>query len=300
MSSFAPPELPGPGRTHPNGQAFRTLWRSDPGLIVEVRKKVVRMRTHEHVHDPVAGIPTQETRPGGGHDPDPPRDRGLTIAVVIATVTAMVLVVITGAAMIDQRNQIADRDAAVAAALVQRDRAQASVVALTQRIEVLQAQAATAATGKQALTRRLAAAQAQLQRMLGPALPDGEYLGALIAVGADQDPPRLLIDVEQWFTDDAATQAAIDDGTLQPGAGFVPNGYYIRNVDPRWRMLPVASDAPVSLVTYPFGSIEEPLVVGFVRFDDMFERDAHSVRAFPYWITVRDGEVIAIDQQYIP
>ena len=66
---------------------------------------------------------------------------------MIATVTAMVLVAITGAAMIDQRNQIEDRDAAVAAALVQRDRAQASVVALTQRIEVLQAQAATAATG---------------------------------------------------------------------------------------------------------------------------------------------------------
>jgi hypothetical protein len=103
--------------------------RSDPGLIVEVRKKVVRMRTHEPVHDPVAGIPTQETRPGGGRDPDPPRGRGLTIAVVIATVTAMVLVAITGAAMIDQRNQIEDRDAAVAAALVQRDRPQASVVA---------------------------------------------------------------------------------------------------------------------------------------------------------------------------
>ena len=175
MSSFARPGLPGPGRTHPKGQAFRTLWRSDPGLIVEVRKKVVRMRTHEHVHDPVAGLATQGARRGGGHDPDPPRGRGLTIAVVIATVTAMVLVAITGAAMIDQRNQIADRDAAIAAALVQRDRAQASVVALTQRIEVLQAQAATAATGKQALTRRLAAAQAQLQRMLGPALPDGKY-----------------------------------------------------------------------------------------------------------------------------
>ena len=53
------------------------------------------------------------------------------------------------------------------------------MVALTQRIEALQAQVATAATGKQALTRRLAAAHAQLQRMLGPALPDGKYIGAL-------------------------------------------------------------------------------------------------------------------------
>lgn len=258
------------------------------------------MRTLEHTHDAVVGIPPQETRPGGRDDPDPPRGRSLTIAVVVATVTAMVLVVITGAAMIDQRNQIEDRDAAVAAALVQRDRAQASVVTLTQRIEVLQAKAATAATGKQALTRRLGAAQARLEQMLGPALSDGRYIGALTAVGADQDPPRLVIDVEQWFTDDAATQAAIDDGALPPGAGFVPNGYYIRNVDPRWRMLPVASDASVSLVTYPLGSIDEPLVVGFARFDGMFERDAHSIRAFPYWITVQDGEVVAIDQQYIP
>ena len=66
----------------------------------------------------------------------------------------------------------------------------------------------------------LAAAQAELVSMLGPALPDGKHFGALIAVGADQQPPRLVIDIEQWFTDQAArtprSRTAYHRGTQAP------------------------------------------------------------------------------------
>ena len=50
--------------------------------------------------------------------------------------------------------------------------------------------------------------------MVGPALDDGRYFGALIAVGATQRPPRLVIDLQQWFTDQEAIAAAIEDGVV--------------------------------------------------------------------------------------
>ena len=67
--------------------------------------------------------------------------------------------------------------------------------------------------------------------MIGPALPDGKHFGALIAVGADQEPPRLVIDIEQWFTDQAAFDAAEEDGV------FLDHPDYIRNENPRWRTI---------------------------------------------------------------
>ena len=129
--------------------------------------------------------------------------------------------------------------------------------------------------------------------MLGPALDDGRYFGALIAVGATQEPPRLLIDIEQWFTDQEAIDAAIEDGVIEPGE-IVPNGYYIRNENPRWRTIEIDPAAKVSLTVYPYGQIDDPLVVSLERFADL------SLGWSEYWITMEDGRVVGIEQQYIP
>jgi hypothetical protein len=69
---------------------------------------------------------------------------------------------------------------------------------------------------------------------------------------------------------------------------------------PRWRVLEVHPGTTVALTTCPFGQIDRPRSVGFVAFGQMFDRDAHGLRAYPYWITVRDGVVVEIEQQYIP
>ena len=117
--------------------------------------------------------------------------------------------------------------------------------------------------------------------MVGPALPEGRHFGLLIAVGVDQSPPRLIIDVEQWFTDEAADQAASEDGALYPGQTHVENGYYIRNENPRWRVVKVDPRTMVALTTFPFGQIDQPLMVGFERFTHLYARDAHGLRLFP-------------------
>lgn len=146
----------------------------------------------------------------------------------------------------------------------------------------------------------LATMQQRYDAMVGPALTDGRHFGRLITVGADQSPPRVIIDIEQWFTDEAADQAAAEDGMLTPGQIHVENGYYIRNENPRWRVVEVVPASTVAIVTYPYGQIDDPLTVGFERFSHLFARDAHWIASSPYWITVRDERVIAIEQQFIP
>ena len=96
--------------------------------------------------------------------------------------------------------------------------------------------------------------------MVGPALDDGRYFGALIAVGATQRPPRLVIDLQQWFTGEDAIAAAVKDGAIEPGE-IIPNDYYIRNENPRWRTIEIDPAATVSLTVYPYGQIDDPQIV---------------------------------------
>jgi len=109
-----------------------------------------------------------------------------------------------------------------------------------------------------------------------------------------------VIDVAQWFMGDAADEAAIEDGNMPPGEIHVPNDFYIRNVDHRWRIVMIDPAARVSLTTNPFGSIEEPKVVSLERFANLYASRNTSLRWFPYWITVRDDTVVRIEEQYIP
>ena len=54
-------------------------------------------------------------------------------------------------------------------------------------------------------------------------------------------PATITFDLIQFFTGEAATKAAAEDGQGSPA----PNDYYIRNVNPRLRTLPVRADAPI-------------------------------------------------------
>lgn len=232
--------------------------------------------------------------PRAGANPTRPRRPLIPVAIAAA------LVLLMAGTFAWRQGELRDRDAAIAEVVAQRDAAQQGVTGLSGEVDRLRTKLDASATGRDGVARDLVAARAQLERMLGPVPADGRSFGELIAVGADQDPPRVVIDLEQWFTDQAADEAASQDGELPPGERHVPNGYYIRNVDPRWRMLPVDPAAPVSLTTYPFGQIDQPLVVTFQRFADLFASHTNELRWYPYWITVRDGRVVAIDEQYIP
>lgn len=249
------------------------------------------MKTSQHTDD--RRLPASIERIAS-ISPQAPSGRGRRRPIVL-TVAMIVVAALIGGVSVFAWDRTGSRDPSdtLANAIEARDEALATAATLSDRVEGLQGRllAANTRTGK--LEGDLAAARAELLAMLGPALDDGRYFGALIALGATQKPPRLLIDIEQWFTDQEAIDAAIEDGVIEPGE-IIPNGYYIRNENPRWRTIEIDPAAKVSLTVYPYGQIDDPLVVSLERFADL------SLGWSEYWITMKDGRVVAIEQQYIP
>jgi hypothetical protein len=111
------------------------------------------------------------------------------------------------------------------------------------------------------------------------------------------DPGRRTItfDLIQFFTGEAATKAAAEDNKESPP----PNDYYIRNVNPRLRTLPVAADAPITvnvLAAQTTGSSTKDVSVPLEKLASYFPNSGTP----PFWITVAQGQVTRIAQQYLP
>jgi len=257
-------------------------------------KEAVPMRTEPEIRPQ-----TRRRPPIDLPDGERPIARRSAVALFVL---AGLLAVATGAA-VWQAAELADRNHDIATVTSERDAAIANatasaerVSALGARVDRLEARLEATAGDERELASRLDGALAELERLAGPALADGRHFGYLAAVGAAQQPPRLVLDVAQWFTDQEAIDAAIEDGVTP-----WENGYYIRNEDPRWRIVEVDPASTVSLVVYPYGDIEQPRTVSLARFGELFGADEHGAfQGLPYWITVRGDTVTAIEQQFIP
>ena len=111
----------------------------------------------------------------------------------------------------------------------------------------------------------------------------------------DPDRPTITFDLIQFFTGEAATKAAADDGEESPP----PNDYYIRNVNPRLRTLPVRSDAPITVNVLAAQSTGSSTKDVSVTLDELASYFPNSGTA-PFWITVEQGQVTKIAQQFLP
>jgi spore germination protein GerM len=147
-------------------------------------------------------------------------------------------------------------------------------------------------------------------------LPGGTVEFAfLTSVGGDE----LVADYAQWLTGEEANRAAIEDGEIAEG-DTVPNDYYIRNLNPQLRTLPVADGVTLFLPTPALG----PVMMVPVQLDEwlgLFAEDGtphdpeFAVEAeephfgyfgagregFAYWLTLdAEGNVVQITGQYRP
>lgn len=136
-------------------------------------------------------------------------------------------------------------------------------------------------------------------------------------------PDEMVADYAQWLSGEEANQAAFEDGVISSVDEGVPNDYYIRNVNPQLRTLPVASNVKVFLVTSASGSVTTipvPLDEWLALHkpdgtpwdpdagDQLPELTEPHYGYFgagsptaPYWLTLdADGTVVQISQQYIP
>ena len=128
-------------------------------------------------------------------------------------------------------------------------------------------------------------------------LEDGRHPVLIDVPGAP-----MVVDVIQWLTGEAANQAAIEDGVIEEGDS-VPNDYYIVNDNPMLRELAVARDVRVTLSTWDCQNIPTEKNVSFERFVDLFngtEECTDNLRVNPYWLTIENGSVVAIEEQYRP
>ena len=132
----------------------------------------------------------------------------------------------------------------------------------------------------------------------GALLDDGRHAALLEGIRHDS----LVFDVIQWLSGQAAQDAAEEDGAIEAGEG-VPNDYYIRNQNPQLRSLDVSPGSDVVLSTWDCQSIPTEKTVSFARFVEIFNspgRCARNVVSSPYWLTVENGVIVAIEEQYRP
>jgi hypothetical protein len=132
------------------------------------------------------------------------------------------------------------------------------------------------------------------------ALEDGRHPAYL--VGLDVPGGTVTVDVIQFLTGDEAIAAYREDTPEDPD-GDPPNDYFIRNDNPLLRTLPVADDVAVTVVRLGEASGAGSVPSSFEVLPDHLDEQppAEGRLAWnPYWLTVEGGEVVAIDEQYLP
>jgi hypothetical protein len=129
-------------------------------------------------------------------------------------------------------------------------------------------------------------------------LEDGRHFGYIASIDPTQG--TMVFDLASFLTGDAANEAAAEHGDETP----VPNDYYIVNDNPRLRTLALAPDVELWLIDW--GSCCEPVRAEMEPFVDSFETTDHRWDAMyqgaesQYWVTVEDGVVVTIEEQYLP
>lgn len=135
-------------------------------------------------------------------------------------------------------------------------------------------------------------------------LEDGTYVGYFQWVSPDgmTGGGEIHFDLAVWFSGEDADRAAIED------LGAPPDGeqYYIRNLDPSQLVLEVADRVSVTSVWYHYSErgIDQGVPITFEQLAAIWADTPDDFRAnlrnSPWWITIVDGQVVAIDEQYVP
>lgn len=127
----------------------------------------------------------------------------------------------------------------------------------------------------------------------GAELDDGRH--PVVVQRVEVGGRTVTFDLVQWFQGDAAARAAAEDGEESPP----PNDYYIRNVNSRLRTLPVRSDAPITVNVLAAQSTGSSTKDVSVTLDELASYFPNSGTA-PFWLTVEQGQVTKIAQQFLP
>lgn len=134
----------------------------------------------------------------------------------------------------------------------------------------------------------------------GDTLPDGTYFVQLTDIqGGEEGPLQLQYDLAYFLTGDEANRAAADRGLETP----VPNDYFIVNDNPKLRLTPLEGVYSVKYI--PEGSgLSTPVKAHEAQFlgwmGETVQTDFPPKDTSWWWITIENGSVTKIQQQYLP
>jgi hypothetical protein len=145
--------------------------------------------------------------------------------------------------------------------------------------------------------------QSSTQPAPEPGPSSAERFGYIRSVSTAGPAATLAFDEAEVLTGKEAQEAAENDGVVAPGDP-VPNDYYIRNRDKTTQTLRIANDAAITAKRcQPCRNGRpgrlDPFLASFATGRQTFA-DPYRGTYSQYWLTIRDGEVVAIDEQYVP
>jgi hypothetical protein len=132
-------------------------------------------------------------------------------------------------------------------------------------------------------------------------LADGTYFGFVESIDTDSD--AMAFDLACFYTGDEANEQAAQRGDEVP----VPNDVYIVNDNPATRDVPVDPGTELRLIdwnacceTSPGAELDA--LATAVAQADFVEIDGrrYAGSLSPYWITLEDGRVVLIEEQFLP
>lgn len=124
------------------------------------------------------------------------------------------------------------------------------------------------------------------------------------------DGSTVTADYAIFLTGEEATAAAREDGVI--GADeTVPNDYYIRNENPMLRDLPIAEEISIVLqACFIDGPCVRQTPVTVEQWTGLLAGESvdglpagwqwYGTGSLPYWLTLRDGTVVHMSEQYLP
>jgi hypothetical protein len=130
-----------------------------------------------------------------------------------------------------------------------------------------------------------------------------EHFGYIRSVSTAGPAATLAFDEAQLLTGKEAQKVAEEDGAV-PSGEAVPNDYYIRNPDKTTRTLRISDDAEITAKRCDLcrggkpGELD-PFLASFTKSGQTYA-DPYRGKESLYWLTIEDGQVVAIDEQYVP
>jgi hypothetical protein len=129
-------------------------------------------------------------------------------------------------------------------------------------------------------------------------LEDGRHFGFIHRV--DTAAMTMVFDLAYFYQGEEANQVAAERGDETP----VPNDYYIVNDNPKERTLTLAPDVDIRLIDW--GNCCDLAPGELQPFAEAFDTRHHPYASMyqggnvSYWVRVKDGVVVLIEEQYLP